>query len=158
MGHRGAAGLAPENTIVSIAEALAAKVDWIEFDVRRTQDGHIVLVYDRHTGRVAHKKLVIRKAAMQELKELQMKKGFSIPTLEEAVELIGEKSKINIEVKSSDCVPQVIELIQKCIKKGYKHSHFLVSSFSPAVLRAAYQLDKKIPYSLLQVGRYASVG
>jgi glycerophosphoryl diester phosphodiesterase len=151
MGHRGAAGLAPENTIVSIAEALAAKVDWIEFDVRRTQDGHIVLVHDSHTGRVAHKKLVIRKAAMAELQDLQMKKGFSIPTLEEAVELIGKKAKINIEIKSPDCVTQVIELIQKYIKKGFPHSHFLVSSFSPAVLRAAYKLDKKIPYSLLQI-------
>ncbi len=151
MGHRGAAGLAPENTIVSIAEALAAKVDWIEFDVRRTQDGHIVLVHDRHTGRVATKKIVIRKAAMQELKALQMKKGFSIPTLEEAMELIGKKAKINIEIKSPDCVPQVIELIQKYVKEGYRHSHFLVSSFSPAVLRAAYRLDKKIPYGLLQI-------
>jgi glycerophosphoryl diester phosphodiesterase len=151
MGHRGAAGLAPENTIASIAEALAAKADWIEFDVRRTQDGHLVLVHDRHTGRVAHRRLTIRKAAMQELQTLEMKNGLAIPSLDEAVKLIGKKAKINIEIKSPDCVPQVVALIQSYVQNGYPHTHFLVSSFSPAVLRAAYQLDKKVPYSLLQI-------
>ncbi len=151
MGHRGAAGLAPENTIAAIAEGLAAKADWIEFDVRRTQDGHIVLVHDRTTRRVAKKRVPVHKAAMEELQSLEMKRGESIPTLEEAIEIIGRKAKINIELKSPDCVPQVIELIQKYIKSGYPTSHFLISSFSPAVLRAAYQLDKKLHYSLLQI-------
>ena len=151
MGHRGAAGLAPENTTMAIAEAIAARADWIEFDVRRTQDGHIVLVHDRTTRRVAKKRLVIRKAAMQELQELEMKKGLAIPTLIEALELIGKKAKVNIEIKNPDCVPQVVEIIQSYIKKGYPRTHFLVSSFSPAVLRAAYKLDAKIPYSLLQI-------
>ncbi len=151
MGHRGAAGLAPENTIAAIAEGLAAKADWVEFDVRRTQDGHIVLVHDRTTRRVAKKRVSIHKAAMKELQALEMKRGEAIPSLEEAFEIIGKKAKINVEIKSPDCVPQVVKLIQKYIKNGYPASHFLVSSFSPAVLRAAYQLDKKIPYSLLQI-------
>lgn len=151
MGHRGAAGLAPENTIAAIAEGLAAKADWIEFDVRRTQDGHIVLVHDRTTGRVAKKRLAVRKVAMADLQSLEMKRGAAIPTLEEAIEIIGKKAKINIEIKSPDCVPQVVALIQSYVKKGYPYSHFLLSSFSPAVLRAAYQLDKMIPYGLLQI-------
>jgi glycerophosphoryl diester phosphodiesterase len=151
MGHRGAAGLAPENTIAAIAEGLAAKADWIEFDVRRTQDGHIVLVHDRTTRRVAKKRVSVHKAAMEELQSLEMKRGESIPTLEEAIKIIGKKAKINIEIKSPDCVPQVVELVQSYIKDGYPSSHFLISSFSPAVLRAAYQLDKKLHYSLLQI-------
>jgi len=151
MGHRGAAGLAPENTIASIAEGLAAKADWIEFDVRRTKDGHIVLVHDSHTGRVAKKRLVVSKSAMSELQEIEMKRGHAIPTLEEAIELIGKKAKVNIEIKSPDCVPQVVELVQKYFKKGYVKSHFLISSFSPAVLRAAQELDKSIPLGLLQI-------
>lgn len=151
MGHRGAAGLAPENTIAAIAEGLAARADWIEFDVRRTQDGHIVLVHDRSTRRIAKKRLAIHKTGMEQLKVLEMKRGETIPTLGEAMEIIGKKAKINIEIKSPDCVPQVVELIRAYIKKGYPASHFLVSSFSPAVLRTAYKLDKKIPYGLLQV-------
>lgn len=152
MGHRGAAGLAPENTIASITEGLAAGANWIEFDVRRTQDGHIVLIHDSSTGRVAKQRLAVHKSSVDDLSRLEMKRGNAIPTLEEAVKLIGKKAKINIEVKSPDCIPQVIQLIQKYVKDlDYPYSHFLVSSFSPAVLRAAYQLDKKVPYSLLQI-------
>src|SRR5438876_1842842 len=151
MGHRGAAGLAPENTIAAIAEALAAHADWIEFDVRRTQDGHIVLVHDRSTRRIATKSLTIRKAGMEQLQALEMKRGESIPTLEEALEIIGSKAKVNIEVKSPDCVPQVVEMVQARIKKGRPATQFLISSFSPAVLRAAYKLEKHIPYGLLQI-------
>jgi glycerophosphoryl diester phosphodiesterase len=151
MGHRGAAGLAPENSIAAIVEGLTAGADWIEFDVRRTQDGHIVLVHDRTTRRIAHKRLTIRKSAMRELQELEMKRGQAIPTLEEAIDIIGKKAKINIEIKSPDCVPQVVEIIQKYVKQGFSYSHFLISSFSPAVLRSAYRLDKKVPYGLLQI-------
>ncbi len=151
MGHRGAAGLAPENTLAAIAAGLAVGVDFVEFDVRRTQDGHIVLVHDRTTRRVASKRLAVHKAPVAELQSLEMKRGGTIPTLEEAIEFIGLKAKINIEIKSPDCVPQVVELIRAYVKKGYPYDHFLMSSFSPAVLRSAYKLDKKIPYSLLQI-------
>lgn len=151
MGHRGAAGLAPENTIAAIIAGLEAGADWIEFDVRRTQDGHIVLVHDRTTRRVATKRLTVHKSVKADLQALEMKRGGTIPTLEEAIEIIGKKAKINIEIKSPDCVPQVVELVQSYIKKGYAPSHFLISSFSPAVLRSAYQLDKKLHYSLLQI-------
>ena len=151
MGHRGAAGLAPENTIASITEALAAKADWVEFDVRRTRDGHIVLVHDSHTGRIAKKRLVVNKSAMSDLQTIEMKRGQSIPTLQEAIAIIDKKAKINIEIKSADCVPQVVELIQSYYKKNYEREHFLISSFSPAVLRAVQELDKTIPLSLLQI-------
>ena len=151
MGHRGAAGLAPENTIAAIVEGLAAGADWIEFDVRRTQDGHIVLVHDRSTRRIATKRLSIRKAGMEQLQALEMKHGESIPTLEEALEIIGTKANINIEIKSPDCVPQVVEMVSARIKNGQKTSQFLISSFSPAVLRAAYKINKSIPYGLLQI-------
>jgi len=151
MGHRGAAGLAPENTIAAIVAGIEAGADWIEFDVRRTQDGHIVLVHDRTTGRIAKRRLTVHKTPKDELQALEMKRGGTIPTLEEAIGIIGKRAKVNIEIKSPDCVPQVVELLQKYIKNGYPSSHFLISSFSPAVLRAAYQLDKKLHYSLLQI-------
>ena len=43
IGHRGAAGTTPENTLASIADALNCGVDWIEIDVRMIDDTIIVL-------------------------------------------------------------------------------------------------------------------
>jgi glycerophosphoryl diester phosphodiesterase len=45
-GHRGARGLAPENTLAGIRAAAAAGVTAIEIDVRLTADGHLVLWHD----------------------------------------------------------------------------------------------------------------
>ncbi len=53
IGHRGAKRLAPENTIVGIKLALQRKVEWIEFDVRATKDGRLVVLHDRTLLRVA---------------------------------------------------------------------------------------------------------
>src|SRR5690606_1419485 len=46
IGHRGAAGLAPENTLIGIERGLAEGSDWIEIDVQLTADGHLVWMHD----------------------------------------------------------------------------------------------------------------
>ena len=43
IGHRGAKGLAPENTVASIKKAMELGVDEIEVDVRITKDGTAIL-------------------------------------------------------------------------------------------------------------------
>ena len=45
-GHRGAAGVAPENTLPSFRRALADGVDVFELDVHATRDGEVVVVHD----------------------------------------------------------------------------------------------------------------
>jgi len=45
-GHRGAAGVAPENTIVSFRRACADGADVLELDVHATADGEIVVLHD----------------------------------------------------------------------------------------------------------------
>ncbi|MEZ5199328.1 MAG: glycerophosphodiester phosphodiesterase [Bacteroidales bacterium] len=46
IGHRGAAGLEPENTLISFARALEAKVYMIEFDVHLCRTGEVVVIHD----------------------------------------------------------------------------------------------------------------
>ena len=46
-GHRGARGLAPENTLTGFAAALAAGATTLELDVGLTRDGHLVVSHDR---------------------------------------------------------------------------------------------------------------
>lgn len=50
IGHRGAAKLAPANTIESFEAALAAGVDWIEFDVLDLPSGELVIAHDHHSA------------------------------------------------------------------------------------------------------------
>ena len=50
MAHRGAAGLAPENTARALEASIADTVEWAEVDVRLTRDGHHVLYRDDELG------------------------------------------------------------------------------------------------------------
>src|SRR5207302_11253553 len=51
IGHRGAAGRAPENTLAGLRRAKALGCAWVEFDVRLTGDGALVLCHDARLDR-----------------------------------------------------------------------------------------------------------
>ena len=52
VGHRGASGLAPENTLAAFQVAADLKIDGVEFDVQRTTDGHLIVFHDDELDRV----------------------------------------------------------------------------------------------------------
>ena len=45
IGHRGAAGHAPENTLASLEAASGLGVRWVEFDTKLTADGQVVVFH-----------------------------------------------------------------------------------------------------------------
>jgi glycerophosphoryl diester phosphodiesterase len=150
-GHRGARGLAPENTLVSIEQALKVGVDWVEFDVRRTQDGRLIILHDNHTGRIAKNKRRAKRASYQQLLELQTHSGEPIPLLVEVLKLIGHKAKINIEIKTPGCAEQVAKAIEVMVASGYAYDHFMVSSFYPNILFEIKKYNQQIPLALLEL-------
>src|SRR6266542_23196 len=97
ISHRGAAGLALENSLESIKAALKLPVYAIEFDVRHTADGKLILLHDAHTGHVSNKTLLAQNSTLEELRALTLHNGEHIPTLEEALELIGNKTRIMLD-------------------------------------------------------------
>ncbi|WP_328481201.1 glycerophosphodiester phosphodiesterase family protein [Streptomyces sp. NBC_00377] len=58
IGHRGAAGLAPENTLEAVDRADRAGIDWVEVDVQRTKDGVLVLMHDQDLVRTTDARTV----------------------------------------------------------------------------------------------------
>lgn len=117
IGHRGACGLAPENTIKSFKKAIKLGVDGIETDLQLTKDKKIVLFHDKNTKRVSSKNKVINKSTLKELKDLKI----GIPTLKEALEL-SNKITWHLEIKDS----QVILELRKILKN---RKNIVFSSF-----------------------------
>lgn len=153
IGHRGARGLAPMNTVASIKAGLDAGVDWIEFDVRRTKDGKIVLAHDATTMRTHLVPRRIARTSLQTLQKAKTYRGQPIATLTEAFKTIGAKAKINVEIKSKGCAEQIVDHIERMVKAGAPYGHFLVSSFSVERLREVHRLNAQIPLSLLHFRR-----
>ena len=149
MGHRGAAGIAPENTLEGIQKALDIGVHWVEFDVRATADGRLVVIHNPSTRKIADESMRIHKSTLSTLQRLPTRSRSIIPTVPEVVQLISDRAKINFEIKSPNCAPEVASTIKKLVNAGYEYNHFLVSSFRIKLLQEIQALDPKIPLSLL---------
>src|SRR3954452_12059164 len=67
IGHRGAAAVAPENTLVSFERALRDGADGIEFDVRLARDGVPVIIHDATLRRTGLRKGLVKNFPSTEL-------------------------------------------------------------------------------------------
>jgi glycerophosphoryl diester phosphodiesterase len=86
IGHRGAAAVAPENTLVSFERALKDGADGIEFDVRLAQDGVPVVIHDATLSRTAMRKGRVANLSSSELSDVDAGTWFNLrhPTLARA--------------------------------------------------------------------------
>lgn len=113
IGHRGAAGLALENSEDSLRAALTHPMDAIEFDIHRTRDGQLVVIHDRHTGRISKKRAFVNKKTLAELKAIKLKNGQRIPTLEGVFKLIGNKKPVVVDIKDTGSTDEILRLLAK---------------------------------------------
>jgi glycerophosphoryl diester phosphodiesterase len=93
IAHRGASAEAPENTLASFRRAIECSVDFVEFDVRCTADGHFVAIHDDTVNRTTNGQGAVAAMTLSELKQLDAGSWFDscfagerIPTLDEALD------------------------------------------------------------------------
>lgn len=100
VGHRGAAGLEPENTLQAFDRAVDTGVDAVEFDVRATADDHLVVIHDRRVDRTTDGTGVVAEFTLAELRELDAGDGQPVPTLGETLDhLAGATVDLVVELK-----------------------------------------------------------
>lgn len=90
IGHRGAAALAPENTLRAFRAALAHGIDLIEFDVLDLPGGPLVLAHSDHLDEVSHGAAhgSVRARSLGELREVAPE----LPTLDDALAFFAEEA------------------------------------------------------------------
>jgi glycerophosphoryl diester phosphodiesterase len=109
IGHRGVPGCAPENTLAGLRKAGEIKCRWVEFDVRLTADGQLILLHDERLerttdgrGKVALLPLATVRGYDAGHRFAASFRGERVPTLAEAVTVLGEVGVgANIELKAS---------------------------------------------------------
>jgi glycerophosphoryl diester phosphodiesterase len=139
MGHRGAKGYAPENTIESFKKAIDLGVDYIELDVHLTKDHHLVVHHDYKFGRTAFGCGKIRKMTVDEINQVRIKENDEpIPHLSEVLDRFRGQVKFNIEVKSK----RGVEKLCRLIKSRKMQKEVMVSSNHVGVL---LRIKKKMP-------------
>jgi glycerophosphoryl diester phosphodiesterase len=111
IGHRGIAGLEPENTLRSFRRAIELGVDYVETDVRRTSDGRLVLMHDETVDRTTDGTGKVADLSFDAVRRLDAGRGERAPTLEEFLDLIAGRCKAHIELKT-DVGPDVLALVE----------------------------------------------
>lgn len=144
-GHRGAAGLAPENTLPSFALALALGADILEFDVHGTKDGEVVIFHDPTLDRTTNGEGEIREHTLAQLRRLDAGfhftrdgsdypfrgNGIRVPTLTEWLTAFPH-ALANVEIKQGE--PGIAEEVVAILRRHQAEDRFLLAAERDAIM------------------------
>jgi len=126
--HRGNSAEYPENTIPAFKSGIELGADWIELDIFRTQDGKLVVIHDRTTGRVGDKNLIVPDSTCEQLLSVDVATEFrkrhgksieavprhTIPLLKDVLLLVMTQTKTRVSIQPKmDCVAEAIALVKE---------------------------------------------
>jgi glycerophosphoryl diester phosphodiesterase len=124
IGHRGANGYCKGNTLLCFEIAIEFGVDMVELDVH-----------------LKNNKLFV----VHNIKKIKSDN----PTLEQVIDLMARRVKINIELKGKGTALPVALLLEEYIKKGWQRDDFMVSSFRAKELKNFQDQNTGIKIGLL---------
>jgi glycerophosphoryl diester phosphodiesterase len=158
--HRGARRAAPENTLPAFAAALHMGADGIELDVHRSADGELVVIHDFTVDKTTDGHGAVAQMTYAELSALDAGSSFSpafagtrIPRLVEVLDLVGDRCRINIEIKSIDPYANDASAdVAALIGARSLYAQVIVSSFNPMTLIKLRHLDPRIALGMLYGG------
>lgn len=140
IAHRGASFYHRENTIAAFEAALEMRPEMVEFDVRRTADGVLVVHHDPDI--VGGE---IRGMSKAQVEDASASAGYAIPTLQEVLELLKDGVVMDIEVKEAGYEEQVVEDVLGIVEPD----RFLISSSHDEVIRKVKGLRPEIRTGLV---------
>jgi len=150
-GHRGASGLAPENTMVAMVKAIEFGADFSELDVQETADGVVVLMHDDSLQRTTNLEAPIWEKSYEDLQALDAGAWFSdefkgepIPTLKSIIDAVRGKMKLNIELKMNGHEKQLTEKVVAMVKEEDFINNCILTSFDFGAIKKVKQLNNKI--------------
>tara|TARA_B100001059_G_C17784753_1_gene556390 strand:+ start:197 stop:949 length:753 start_codon:yes stop_codon:yes gene_type:complete len=153
--HRGAASLAPENTLASIEQAAKVGANWVEIDTQLSADGIPMVFHDKTVNRCTNGTGNIADLDLTMLKTLDAGSWFGnefvgtpIPTLNEALDKCLELDlTLNLEIKiynDKAIKPLVKEVIALIKQKHFPIEKLLISSFKKEALSICQELMPEV--------------
>lgn len=139
IGHRGAAGHAPENTLASIEKAISLGADLVEVDVQRTSDGHLVIIHDKRVDRTTNGAGSVSGMSLRALRELDAGAGQRVPTVEELLQTAHGRVGLILELKTKGLAEQVCKTVQLSGFTG----QVIYASFLHDEVRAIREVDSR---------------
>ena len=153
IGHRGARGHAPENTLLALDTGIRLGAQWVEFDVQMHPSGALLLFHDLSLDRTTNGHGRLAACDIDHLRRLDAGQGQQIPTLEEALDLVEQRAGVNIELKTAGGTAEAVAaVLRQYLAAGWPPERFLVSSFHLPELWEFRQAAPEIPVGVLLAG------
>ncbi|MFG1656766.1 glycerophosphodiester phosphodiesterase family protein [Micromonospora chersina] len=169
--HRGSSGMAPENTAAAFQLAIAEGADYVETDVQLSADGELVIIHDVTLARTTDARRVFADRApwnvhdftLAELRKLDAGgwyaaefTGQHILTLDELLDLLGDRVGLNLELKSPAVNPGLARAVVARLRRrrdwvtpGARPRPLIVGSFNEQALRDVHTQLPDVPVSLI---------
>jgi glycerophosphoryl diester phosphodiesterase len=126
----------PENTIAAFETAILAQADMVELDIRRTQDGSLIIHHDPTLAGTP-----LNCLSIQEIQAYNP----SIPTLESVLIHCKHRIRLDFELKEAGYESDILNLI----KQHLTINEFVITSFQASVLHQVQLLQPEITIGLL---------
>ncbi len=147
IAHRGASGIAPENTLAAFKKALEIGVDAVELDLHGTADGEIVVIHDATLDRTTDLQGHINETPLETIRGADAGEWFDtefvgepVPTLAEALACIGKETIAVLEIKD----PLIAEAVVAKIHETETLDTTVIISFHTEVLQTIRTLEPRI--------------
>ena len=167
VGHRGSAGSHPENTLESFRAAVAAGVQYLEFDIHMTRDGEVVVAHDDHLNRMCGidrriPEMTYTEAAAADAGRMFTSddstfpfrdKGVRIPRL---ADVLAAFPKLRMIVEIKQVAPSVVAPALELIDRAAMRRNMLVASEHQQPLDEIRKLAPEIPtnFSYAESGQF----
>jgi glycerophosphoryl diester phosphodiesterase len=149
--HRGASSEAPENTLAAFVAAEEADADGIELDIHLTRDGVPVVIHDPRVDRTTNGQGTVSRMSLNALRRLDAGSWFDpafggepVPTLEEVLDWVDDRLRLNLEVKSFSAGQAILEMLLR-----FPRARVLISSFDHRLLAALRRADADLALGFL---------
>lgn len=109
-GHRGAMGVAPENTLASFRRAVADGATEIELDLRVTADGELVVLHDAEVDRTTDGTGAVAEMTLAQVQRLDAGDGERIPTFADV--LAAVETPVQAEIKALEAVDLLVGAVR----------------------------------------------
>jgi len=156
IGHRGAAGEAPENTLAAFQRALDVGVDVVELDVHLSKDDELIVMHDPRLERTTDGSGAIREFTLAELARFNAAAKYSgmrdyaaqrIPTLQQVLDLVGTRVGMLIEIKldaSGKRYPGIEQKVVEVVRRNHAVRTTTIGSFDFATLQEIQRIEPQL--------------
>lgn len=153
IGHRGACGHAPENTLLSMKKALELGVHGFEFDIQLSKDGEPVVIHDDTLERTTSGKGSVSDYTWQELQQFDAGSGEKIPTLRNVLDLVDKRCRLFVELKAQGAEAPVADILKHYVDNmGWTYEQFYICAFDHMQIAAIRKFNPAFRTSALIAG------